>query len=178
MIRKLFISLTAVAVMLSASGCGNKKAEEEDLQKKKALALESIATPKYNPPEPMPLPKDQKLEVPKDIKAKYRTVTMLVGDRKTDDIRKFKVKIGDTAAVPGTDYTVTVESYLPHWVFRGNTVTSLEDGPKDPAVRAKIYEKGKTEPVFDGYIFEKHATPSFITDKFAIGMGEIGRAHV
>ena len=169
--KKLLVMAVAAVLILSAASCGKKNADDEAFQKAKDFEISNVSAPKYIAPEPIPLPVDQKVEVPKEVKAKYRTVTMLVGDRKTKEVRKFKVKIGETVAVPGTDYTIKVDSYLPHWVLRGKTVTSLDDGPKDPAVRAVIYEKGKTEPAFDGYIFEKHGTPSFNTDKVAIGLG-------
>lgn len=158
--------LPLLAVVLLCSACG-KKNNEESLQKKKAMALATFASEgKEAPPRPIPLPKDQKLEVPAAVKAKFHAVKMAVGNRETKEEKEFNVKIGGTADVPGSPYKIEIIAYLPHWVMRGDTVTSNGVKPDDPAVRAVITEGGKQ--VFDGYIFEKHKTPSFLTDKYVM----------
>ena len=163
---KISTIMLTVAVALTSASCSKK--DETKMTDKQATAIESFTSGKSAPPEPAPLPTDQTVDVPAYIKAKYKKVTMGVGDRKTLKVVEFEVKIGGEAKVPGTDYTIAVQSYLPHWMLSGKTVTSRDDKPIDPAVRATIKENGKV--VFDGYIFQKHKTPSFRTDKYAIGL--------
>ena len=158
--------LPLLAVVLLCSSCG-KKNDEEALKKKKEMALATFASEgKETPPRPAPLPKDQKLDVPAAVKAKYHTVKMAVGNRETKEEKEFNVKIGGGADVPGSPYKIKIIAYLPHWVIRGGTVTSNGVNPDDPAVRAVITEDGK--PVFDGFIFQKHKTPSVVTDKYVM----------
>jgi hypothetical protein len=158
--------LPLLAAVLLFSACG-KKNNEESLDKRKEMALAIFATEgKEAPPKPAPLPKDQKLDVPEAVKAKFHTVKMAIGNRENKEEKEFNVRIGDEVDVPGSPYKIKIIAYLPHWVIRGNTVTSNGIIPDDPAVRAVIIEGGK--PVFDGYIFEKHKTPSFVTDKYVM----------
>lgn len=166
------LALPALVLVLVLVACGKSK-QEAAVQKARDFELSNFSEGKTPPPKPAPLPSDLVVEVPDAVKAKYTVVTMGVGNRETKEITKFKVKIGGTEKVPGTDYTVKVLAYLPFWVLRGNTATSRGVEPEDPAVRATIYEKGK--PVFDGFIFQKHRTPQFITDKYAIGLFDAGR---
>ena len=100
------------------------------------------------------------------VKAKFHTVKMAVGNRENKEEKEFNVKIGGGADVPGSPYKIKIIAYLPHWVIRGDTVTSNGINPDDPAVRAVITEGDK--PVFDGFIFQKHKTPSFVTDKYVM----------
>jgi len=167
MIKKLMIA-TAASLILVSSGACDKKSDVQQQQKSAGWDIESFIEGKSVPPKPIPLPGNLVIEVPDSVKAKYHTVTMGVGDRKTLVVKEFKMKIGDTAKVPGTDYSIKVTAYLPAWVIRGNVATSKSDKQDDPAVRATIYEKDKQ--VFDGFIFQKHRTPSFLTDKIAIGL--------
>jgi hypothetical protein len=170
--KPAIMALAALALVFGAAACGQNK-QDEALQKARDWELSNFSEGKTAPPRPAPLPSELKIDVPDSVKAKYTVVTMGVGNRQTKEIKKFKVKIGETAKVPGTDYTVKVIAYLPQWLLRGDTATTKSDEPKDPAVRAIIYEKGK--PVLDGFIFEKHKTPSFITDKYVIGLLGAGR---
>lgn len=169
-LSKVILAALAVplifALILSA-GC-SKKDEEAKLQKEREWALYNLTEGKTPPPKPQALPENLSIEVPQSVKDKYAGVIMAVGDRKTREIKKFTVMFGKTAKVPGTDYTVKVGEYLPTWSMHENVVTSRKDEPEDPAVRATIYKSG--EQVFDGFIFQRHKTPSFITDEHVIGL--------
>ena len=164
---KRLLLLIIPALLIVTAACGKSK-EDEAAQKERQMELSNLTEGTYQPPKPAPLPSGMVLEVPDSVKAKYKTVVIGVGNRKTNEIKKFNVRIGETASVPGTDYRIKVMAYLPDWAYRGKVVTSKSDEPKDPAVRAIIYEKDKD--VFNGFIFEKNETPSFITDAWAIGL--------
>lgn len=167
MIRKFRFAAATLLILFSVLACG-KKADEQQARKVTGWDISSFTEGKNAPPKPIPLPGNLVVKTPDSVKSKYRTVMMGIGDRKTLEVKKFSVKIGDTAKVPGTDYTIKVLAYLPSWVIRGNVATSKSDKPEDPAVRATIYENDKQ--VFDGFIFQRHTTPSFLTDKYAIGL--------
>ena len=169
--NKLVILAVALALVgVFGAGCSNKSDEQaRKVQAERERELKNFTEGVTPPPKPQPLPKSQVIEVPDSVKGKYSAVILLIGDRRTKVINKFNVKLGAEAAVPGTDYTIKVGEYLPNWVVRGKVVSSKDNKPEDPAVRAVISENGKV--VFDGFIFQKHRTPSFITDKYAIGLG-------
>lgn len=163
----------AIASALLFTGCGSDK-KEAALQKERERALQNFSEGITPPPKPKPLPANIEIYVPDNIKKKYTAVIMAVGVRKTEQVTKFTVKLGETAKVPGTGYTIKVGEYLPEWILKGNMATTKSDKPVDPAVRATIYQSG--EPVFDGFIFQRHKTPSFITDAYAIGLvGAVSR---
>lgn len=165
--KKLLLLLIPALIIMTAS-CGKSKQDEEAAEKARQLELSNLTEGSYQPPKPIPLPEGTVVQVPNSVKAKYSAVTLGIGDRKTKEIKKFKVRVGETALVPGTDYRIKVMAYLPDWAYRGKVVTSKSDEPKDPAVRAIIYEKDKE--VFNGFIFQNNITPSFITDAWAIGL--------
>ena len=160
---KYLLPFIAAAVVFSSCGKNNK---EQALEKEKAMLLSTFAGTSSVPPHPAPIPKGQKIIVPDAVKAKYHTVKMAVGNRLTKAAKVFAVRIGGGAKVPDSPYSIKVTAYLPQWIFRGNVVTSKGVEPKDPAVRAVITKGGKT--VFDGFIFQRHKTPSFVTDKYVI----------
>jgi hypothetical protein len=150
------------------TACGKGGEEKSKVDKAREWELQNFSEGQSPKPKPKPLPKDLRIVVPDSVKAKYKSVTMGVGNLKTKEISKFTVKLGQTAKVPGTDYTIKVDAYLPNWKIREDAVISDGDRPLEPAVRATITEKGK--PVFDGFIFKKAKTPSFMTDQYAIGL--------
>ena len=165
--KKLLLLLLVPALVILTASCGKSK-EDEAAEKARQLELSNLTEGSYQPPKPIPLPEGTVVQVPDSVKAKYSTVTIGIGNRKTNGIKKFQVRVGETASVPGTDYRIKVMAYLPDWAYRGKVVTSKSDEPKDPAVRAIIYEKDKE--VFDGFIFQNNVTPSFITQTWAIGL--------
>jgi len=163
------LCITAAMLTMAALfyGCG-KGEKEAEIQKARERELSNFSEGRTPPPAPAPLPKDLVLSVPGYVKEKYHTVTMAVGDRKTKEVRRFKAAIGGTVKVPGTDYSLKIEAYIPNWFLQGNTVTSKNEKQDDPAVRAEIFEGHKQ--VFDGFLFQKNKTPSFITDRYVIGL--------
>lgn len=163
--RKSIAVAAAILLIAFAGACGKEK--QADLEKLKSFEIANFDA-KTAPPKPVALPQNQVVVVPDDIKGKYKAVTVAIGNRKTKEVKQFKVKIGGEAAVPGTNYRIKVMSYLPNWTMRGNVVTSKDDKQLDPAIRATIFENGKQ--VFDGFIFQRHETPSFMTEDYAIGL--------
>ncbi len=165
--KGLSILLAASLLIMTVWGCG-KKNEQEEVQKARDWQLSNFAEGVTPPPKPAPIPKDVVIVVPDSTKAAFHTVKMGVGNRKTKEIRKFDVKIGGTAKVPGTDFTIKIGPYLPNFRVAGKTITTRDDKPDDPAVRATISEGGKV--IFDGFIFHKAKTASFIQGDYVIGL--------
>lgn len=166
--KKLLWLLPAAALLvMSVSGCG-KKGEQDEVQKAREWQLTNFAEGVTPAPKPAPIPKDVVIVVPDSTKAAFHTVKMGVGNRKTKEIKKFDVKIGGTANVPGTGFTIKIGPYLPNFRVSGKTITTRDDKPDDPAVRATISEGGKV--VFDGFIFHKAKTPSFVQGDYVIGL--------
>jgi hypothetical protein len=166
--NSLLLAVSLLLVFGSFTACGKGGEDKKKVEQAREWELQNFSEGQTPKPKPKALPKDLAIVVPDSVKAKYKTVIMGVADLKTKEIRKFPVKIGGTAKAPGTDYTVKVEAYLPNWKIKGNTVISEGDKPVDAAVRATITENGKQ--VFDGFIFQRAKTPSFMTEKYVIGL--------
>jgi hypothetical protein len=178
LVRALAFALLAAMLpaLLVSQGCSNKKKEEEArLRKEREWALANLTEGKTPPPKPVPLPKELEIKVPQSVKDRYTGVVMAVGNRKTRVIKKFTMKLGETAKVPDSPYSIKIGELLPTWSMNGNVVTSRKDTPDDPAVRATIYESGKK--VFDGFIFQRHKTPSFFNDTYVIGLVGVVEKH-
>src|SRR5512143_1779971 len=153
-------------LVLAVSGCG-KHEEQSEVQKAREWELSNFSEGVTPAPKPAPIPKDVIIVVPDSTKAAFHSVTMGIGNRKTKEIKKFVVRIGGTAKVPMTGLTIKIGPYLPHFTVQGKTITTRDNKPDDPAVRATITEGGKV--VFDGFIFHHAKTPSFIQGDFVIG---------
>lgn len=165
--RILVAALAVVLLSAFVYGCGKKdEKSEEELAREWTVA--NFSEGKTPPPKHKPLPADLVIEVPDSVKARYSDIIMAVGDRKTKVIKKFNVTPGVETGVPGTPFKVKVSEYLPTWTLKGKVATSRKDDPVDPAVRAVISKGG--EVVFDGFVFQHHKTPSFMTDEFVIGL--------
>jgi len=169
------VLVAVLPVLLISQGCSKKEDEEARLQKEREWALANLTEGETPPPKPSALPQTLVINVPQSVKDRYTGVVMAVGNRKTREIKKFTMQLGESTKVPGTDYTIKVGEYLPTWSINGNIVTSRKDEPDDPAVRATIYESGNM--VFDGFIFQRHRTPSFITDNYVIGLVGVVEKH-
>jgi len=62
-----------------------------------------------------------------------------------------EIEIGKTMKVNGTDLVIEVETFLPHFIMDGTTLTSSTNSPKNPAVQIHVTENGLE--VFKGWLF-------------------------
>ena len=126
----------ATLVLAVSAGC-NKKEEQ--------------ATPKHPVQESKPAKKETTVSVPASVKGKWQAVKISVTDKKSNKEAVYTINIGATFSIPGSDLSIKVENFLPHFMMEGTTLTSQSNNPKNPAAQIRIYENGKE--VFKGWLF-------------------------
>ncbi len=145
------ICLVVFAGLLTVSGC--KKKQEE-------------VAPQQMPPMPpvgqgqqmgMPQKIETVLQVPEDVKKKWKAIKLNVTDKTTNKSSIVSVEIGKESQIPGTDLKVFVEAFLPAFKMDGGTITSTSpDQTTNPAAKIKVSEKG--QDIFSGWLFELYPT--------------------
>jgi len=87
------------------------------------------------------------------ITAAWSGVTLHVADRTDGSERDVTVPLGKATPLPGTDLTVTADTFVPDFVMGADGIGSRSTEPNNPAVHVVIEEGGKT--IFDGWLFQK-----------------------
>ena len=100
--------------------------------------------------------KETLVKVPDTVQGKWKAVKIAVMDKKAGKETVYAIDIGTQMPLPGSDLTLKVESFLPHFIMEGATLTSQTNEPKNPAVQIKIFEGGKE--VFKGWLFTLYPT--------------------
>lgn len=140
MSRQLVSLITAGLVCLlgGLSGCSKK---------------EEPAKPSSTPPaaKDSSIRKQTEVEVPASVKGKWKSVKLSIIDKETNKEGFVTIDIGKTMKVNGTNLVVKVESFLPHFIMDGTTLTSSSNSPKNPAVLVQITDNGVE--VFKGWLF-------------------------
>jgi len=93
------------------------------------------------------------LHLAPEIAAAWSGVTLHVEDRTGGSSHDVEVPLGKATALPGTDLTVTVDTFVPDFVMGADGIGTRSADPNNPAAHVTIVEAGKT--VFDGWLFQK-----------------------
>lgn len=107
--------------------------------------------PKTPAQESTPAKKETTVSIPASVKGKWQAVKISVTDKRNNKESVYTINIGATFSIPGSDLSIKVENFLPHFVMEGTTLTSQSNSPKNPAAQIRIYENGKE--VFKGWLF-------------------------
>lgn len=107
--------------------------------------------PKTPAQESTPVKKETTVSIPASVKGKWQAVKISVTDKRNNKESVYTINIGATFSIPGSDLSIKVENFLPHFVMEGTTLTSQSNSPKNPAAQIRIYENGKE--VFKGWLF-------------------------
>ncbi|MBU5611899.1 DUF2155 domain-containing protein [Geomonas azotofigens] len=94
--------------------------------------------------------------VPDQVKGKWKAVQIQVADKNARLRKVYTVKIGSDFKLPGSDLTLKVETFLPHFVMEGTTLTSQSNDLVNPAAQLVIREKGKE--IYKGWLFSLYPT--------------------
>jgi hypothetical protein len=148
MTRKLLLlSTTALFCLAAFPGC---KGKEEPQKSQQVPAKESDTVVR----------KQTEVAVPSSVKGKWKSVKLSIVDKEKNTEGFVVIDIGKTMKVNGTDLVIKVETFLPHFIMEGTTLTSSSNLPKNPAAQVLITENGKE--VFKGWLFalypNTHAT--------------------
>jgi hypothetical protein len=108
------------------------------------------------------------VEVPEEVKEKWKEVSIHVRDKKTGESKHYKVQVSGDFKVPGTDLDIKIGNFLPHFTMpTGGKITSASNEPNNPALQVTISENN--EEKYRGWLFanfpEMHA---FEHEKYAI----------
>jgi hypothetical protein len=149
------LMVVSLCVPLSMAGCAKKEEKAEPAK----------------PSEGAVTKKETVVKVPEKIKGKWRAVTLSLKDAKSGKLGTFPVEIGSALAVPGTDFSVKVINFFPHFVMEGINLTSKSNEVKNPAAEIRIYQKDKE--IYHGWVFANYPTAN-IPEVFTFEIGLVG----
>ncbi len=133
------LSLVAIGF---AAGCNKKETEEQ------------------SSPAPQVTKALSTVVVPAQVQGKWKAVQIEVADKNAHLKKVYSVKIGSDFKLPGSDLTLKVETFLPHFVMEGTTLTSQSNDLVNPAAQLVIRENGKE--IYKGWLFSLYpATHAF-----------------
>jgi hypothetical protein len=91
------------------------------------------------------------VKVPKNVQGKWKSVKLSILDKETNKEGIVEIEIGKAVKVNGTNLSIKVENFLPHFIMNGTTLTSSSNSPQNPAVQVTITEKDRE--IFKGWLF-------------------------
>jgi hypothetical protein len=172
---KKFTLLVAVLMMVAFAGTGCKKKQPP-------------------PPPPMPPqgapgqpgmpgmpgaphgeagapPVEKKVVVPDAVKGAWKAVKIEVEFKEKKSKKAFTIPLNSDFKVPGTDLTLKVGNFLPHFAMAADQITSSSNNPENPAAQLEVFQGGKE--VFHGWLFAKFpAVHPFTHDKYGVALLE------
>ncbi|MBJ6798614.1 DUF2155 domain-containing protein [Geomonas propionica] len=132
---KRLMKLTALSLIAVgfAAGCNEKEKKEQTVaQPRVAEALSTVV-------------------VPDQVKGKWKAVQIEVADKNAHLKKVYTLNIGSDFKLPNSDLTLKVETFLPHFVMEGTTLTSQSNDLVNPAAQLVIREQGKE--IYKGWLF-------------------------
>jgi len=101
----------------------------------------------------------KQVRISKEVKDKWKEVTLEVGNMSTKKAAKATIKIGSSVKVTGTSFVLTVENFVPDYVLSSDMkfIETRSNEPKNPAVLLSMTD-GKKQ-VARGWVFK--TLPSF-----------------
>ncbi len=125
------------------------------------------------PSEGTVVKKETVVKVPEKIKGKWKGVTLALKEKQGDKVQTYSVDIGSTLSVPGSDLSIKVLNFFPHFVMEGINLTSKSNETKNPAVEIRIYQGDKE--LYHGWVFANYPT-SNLPKELKFDLGLIGAA--
>ncbi len=143
--------IVALAVVVSFGAC--KKKEEKPQLPPGHPTMEGGMPPAGMPQAGMP--NMQKMErttiVPKEVAAKWKSVKLRIENKAAKTTSEYTVNVGSDLAIPGTNMSVKVLSFLPDFKMTDKEITSASDKPNMPAARVAVTESGKE--IWNNWLF-------------------------
>ena len=154
--RRLKLALVvALVIPFVMAGCAKKEEKAEPAK----------------PSEGAVTKKETVVKVPEGIKGKWKAVTLALKDKKSGKVQTYSVEIGSSLNIPGSDLSVKVINFFPHFVMEGINLTSKSNETKNPAVEMRIYQG--TKEIYHGWVFANYPTTN-VPKEFPFDMGLIG----
>ena len=124
--------------MVAAAGCNHQEDKKSAASKPLSAKMASVVV------------------VPDSVKGKWKAVKISVADKNSRSRKIYTIAIGSEFKLPGSDLTLKVENFLPHFVMEGTTITSQSNEPVNPAAQLGITEKGRE--IYKGWLFMFYPT--------------------
>ena len=141
--KKVLAALLMVGLVFSFAGC--KKKEQQPQLPPGHPGMEG-AMPQAGMPK-----MDRTIKVPDAVKAKWKSVKLVVEDKAAKASKEYTVSVGSELAIPNTKLKVKVLAFVPHFMMTDKEITSASDKPTMPAAQISVTEPGKEE--WKGWIF-------------------------
>jgi len=110
--------------------------------------------------------------VPDMVKGKWKSVVLMLEDKKTHEITEHTINLENEWTIPDTEIKVAVGIFLPDLIIQGTVFTSVSNELKNPAIHVTISEKSKE--LFKGWLFSLFPTMhSFEHDRYAITLKDV-----
>jgi hypothetical protein len=139
MSRKLLLAaLLGISLPVIIFGCKSKE-ESKKPEQAAPSATDNVVR------------KQTEVSVPDNVKGKWKAVKLSIVDKEKNQEGFVVIEIGKNMRIEGTNLVIKVESFLPHFVMDGTTLTSSSNTPKNPAVLVNVTENG--QEVFKGWLF-------------------------
>ena len=135
LMKLMVLSLVAIGF---AAGCNEKGNKQPAVTKPQPAKTASVVV------------------VPESVKGKWKAVQIAVADKNAKQQRVYTIEVGSEFRLPGSDLTLKVENFLPHFVMEGTTLTSQSNELKNPAAQFSISEGGRE--IFKGWLFSLYPT--------------------
>lgn len=135
LMKLLVLSLVA---MSAATGCNEKEKQAPAAPRQQPVKMASVVV------------------VPDSVKGKWSAVKIAVSDKSAKRQEVYTIAIGSEFKLPGSDLTLKVENFLPHFVMEGTTLTSGSNELKNPAAQLSITEGGRE--IYRGWLFTLYPT--------------------
>ncbi|HEY5513148.1 MAG TPA: DUF2155 domain-containing protein [Geomonas sp.] len=135
LMKLLVLSLVAT---VAAAGCNEKE------NRKAAVS------------HPQPVKAPSVVVVPESVKGKWKAVKIAVVDKNAEGQKIYTIAIGTELKLPGSDLTLSVDNFLPHFVMEGTTLTSQSNELKNPAAQLRVIEGGRE--INKGWLFALYPT--------------------
>jgi hypothetical protein len=94
-----------------------------------------------------------RIVVPEAVDGKWKAVRIVVLNKETNREDTYTVDIGYEFKVAGSDVKLKVNAFLPHFVMKGKSMTSVSNRLDNPAALISLSEKG--EEIFNGWLFSQ-----------------------
>jgi hypothetical protein len=133
--KLLVLSLVA---MVAAAGCNQRENEKPAVSKPQPVKMASVVV------------------VPGSVKGKWKAVKIAVADKNAERQKVYTIAIGSEFKLPGSDLTLKVENFLPHFVMDGTTLTSQSNELRNPAAQLRVSEGGRV--IYNGWLFTLYPT--------------------
>ena len=148
--KKMLAVVLAGSFVLSIVGC--EKKEEKAQLPSGHPSVESGLPSSGNMPD---MPRvDRTVIVPKEVKAKWKSVKLGIKNKTTGSAKEYTVAVGSDLAVPGTKMTVKVLAFLPDFRMGEKDITSASDKQNNPAAQVIVQEQGKED--WKGWLYAMH----------------------